>query len=88
MPKFMAGHTLPPGGFTREQLNQFTQAAQQDPSVRGYRSFANLSEGKAVCILEASNKKAVAAWFQKMGMPYEYITQLELEGDRGVIEEA
>jgi len=88
MPKFMGIHTMPPGGFTREQINQFAQAAQKDPTVKGYRSFANLSEGKAVCILEASNKEALAAWFEKMKMPYDSITQVELEGDRGVIEEA
>ncbi|MEE9192383.1 MAG: nickel-binding protein [Candidatus Aerophobetes bacterium] len=88
MPKFMGIHTMPPGGFTREQIDQFAQAAQQDPTVKGYRSFANLSEGKAVCILEAPNKDALAAWFEKMKMPYDSITQVELEGDRGVIEEA
>ncbi|HHT9126818.1 MAG TPA: DUF4242 domain-containing protein [Candidatus Brocadiia bacterium] len=88
MPKFISEHTFPPGGFTREQVNQFAQASQQDPVVRGYRSFVNLSEGKAFCILEAANKEAVAAWFQKMGMPYGSITQLELEGERGVIKKA
>lgn len=88
MPKFMGIHTLPPSDFTREQIDQFAQAAQQDPTVKGYRSFANLSEGKAVCILEAPNKDALAAWFEKMKMPYGSITQVELEGDRGVIEEA
>ena len=88
MAKFMGIHTLPPGGFTREQLSQFAQAGQQDPAVKGYRSFVNLSEGKAVCIMEASNKEAVSTWFQKMKMPYDSITQLELEGDRGAIEEA
>ncbi len=87
MPKFMSTHTMPPGGFTREQLNKFAQAAQQDPLVQGYRSFVNLSEGKATCIMETSNKEALAAWFQKMGMPYDSITRVELEGDRGVIEE-
>ncbi len=55
--------------------------------MKGYRSFINLSEGKAVCVLEALTKEAVAGWFQKMGMPYDNITQLELEGERGVIEE-
>ncbi len=88
MPKFISEHTLPPGGFTREQVNQFAQASQQDPEVRGYRSFINLSEGKAFCILEAPNKEAVAAWFQKMGMPYGNITEVELEGERGVIKKA
>ncbi len=87
MPKFMGIHTMPPGGFTREQLNQFAQAAQQDPVVRGYRSFVSLSEGKVVCIFEAPDKEALAAWFQKMGMPFDSITRVELEGDRGVIEE-
>ncbi len=55
MPKFMGIHTLPPGGFTHEQLNQFAQVAQQDATVRGHQSFANLSESRAVCILEAPN---------------------------------
>ena len=88
MPKFMGIHTLPPGGITREQLDQLAQAAQQDPTVSGYRSFINLSQGKAVCIFEAPDKEVLAAWFQKMGLPYDSITQLELEGDHGVIQEA
>ena len=88
MAKFMCTHTIPPGKFTAEQLRQFAQAAQQDPNVKGYRSFANLAEGKAVCVMEASNKDAVAAWFNKMGMPYETITKVELEGDRGSIQTA
>ncbi len=87
MPKFIGIHTLPPGGFTREQIDQFSQAAQEDPTVKGYRSFANLSEGKAVCILEAPDKETLATWFKKMKMPYDSITRVELEGDRGVIEE-
>ncbi len=68
-------------------LSQFAQAPQQDPTVRGYRSFANLSRRKVVCILEAPSKEDLAAWFQKMGLPYDSIIRLELEGDRGVIEE-
>ncbi len=42
--------------------------AQQDSVVRGYRSFVNLSEGKAVCVLEAPDMETVAAWFEKMKM--------------------
>lgn len=87
MPKFMSDHTFPAGGFTREQFDQLTQAAQQDSTVQGYRSFTNLSEGKAMCVFEAPDKEALADWFQKMGMPYGSITQLELEGDGGTIEE-
>ena len=88
MAKFMCTHTIPPGKFSADQLRQFAQAAQQDPTVKGYRSFANLAEGKAVCIMEAAGKDAIAAWFKKMGMPFDSITKVELEGDRGSIQTA
>jgi hypothetical protein len=88
MPKFMSSHTMPAGALRREQVNQLAQAAQNDPIVRPYRSFLNLSDGKVVCIMEAPSKDASAAWFQKMQMPCDYITPLELEGERGVVTEA
>ena len=69
MAKFMCTHTLPAGKFSPEQIRQFAQAAQQDPTVKGYRSFANLAEGKAVCVMEAPTKEAVATWFPKWGCP-------------------
>src|SRR4030095_13237074 len=77
MAKFMCTHTIPPGKFSADQLRQFSQAAQQDPNVKGYRSFANLAEGKAVCVMEAANRDTVAAWFNKMGMPFDSITKVE-----------
>ena len=88
MAKFMCTHTIPPGAFTVAQINQFAQAAQQDPNVKGYRSFANLAEGKAVCVMEGPSKDAIAAWFTKMGMPFDSITKVELEGDRGTVQAA
>lgn len=86
MPKFMAVHNMP--GATREMLNQMSQAAQNDPLIRGYRGFFNLTEGKMVCCFEAPDKESLASWFSKMNMPYESITKVELEGDRGNIQEA
>lgn len=88
MPKFMSSHTMPAGALQREQVNQLAQAAQNDPTVRPYRSFLNLSEGKVFCIMEAPDQQALAAWFQKMKMPCDYITPVELEGERGVVTEA
>jgi hypothetical protein len=88
MPKFLCLHTLPPKAFTRDQVNQFAEAAQHDPVVKGYRSFLNLTEGKAACVIEAPTKDAVASWFKKMGMPFDSITAVELEGDCGTIREA
>ena len=87
MPKFMGIHTLPPGGVSREQIDLLAQAAQNDPVVKGYRSFCSLAEGKAVCILEAPDKQAAADWFAKVGMPTDSITAVELEGERGTITE-
>ena len=88
MSKFMCTHTLPPGKFSADQLRQFAQAAQQDPSIKGYRSFTNLAEGKAVCVMEGPDKDAVAGWFKKMGMPVDSITRVELEGERGNVQAA
>jgi hypothetical protein len=88
MAKFMSTHTVPPGQFSADQLRQFAQAAQQDPAVKGYRSFANLAEGKVICVMEASGRTDVETWFKKMGLPFDSITKVELEGDRGDIESA
>jgi hypothetical protein len=88
MAKFMCTHTLPPGALTVAQVRQFAQAAQQDPAVKGYRSFVNLAEGKAICVMEASSKEVIAGWFKKMQMPCDSITQVELEGDRGAVQAA
>jgi hypothetical protein len=88
MPKFMSAHTMPPGALKREQVDQLAQAAQNDGTVRPYRSFLNLAEGKVVCVMEAPSKEALAAWFQKMSMPCDYITPVELEGERGTVKSA
>lgn len=88
MSKFMSTHTLPAGQLSADRLRQFAKAGQQDPDVRGYRSFTNLAEGKAVCVVEAADKDTVAAWFEKMGLPYDEITRVELEGERGTIQSA
>jgi hypothetical protein len=81
--QFMCTHTFDPGSITREQLDQFAQMAQRDKDVKGVQSFVNLSEGKAVCIMESQSKGSVKSFFDKMGMPYDSITAVEVVGDRG-----
>jgi hypothetical protein len=88
MLKFMSCHTLPAGALKREQVNQLGQAAQNDQTVRPYRSFLNLRDGKVCCIMEAPNKETLAAWFKKMQMPCDFIAPVELEGECGVIKDA
>lgn len=85
MPMFMSIHTLPPGGFTPERIAQIARAGQEDPIVRGYRSFHSLTEGRIVWLLEAPDKQAVMDWCAKMGLPLDGVTQLEMEGHVGVI---
>jgi uncharacterized protein DUF4242 len=88
MPKFMRSHSVPGGTLTREQINQIAQVAQNDPIVKPYRSFLNLTEGKIVCIMQAPDERSLATWFQKMQMPCDSITAVELEGDLGTVKEA
>lgn len=87
MRKYFSAHTVPPGVLSYELVCQVAEAGQQETEVRGYRSFFNLSEGKVWCIVEANDRETVAAWFDKMHIPYDSIDLLELEGDRGTIED-
>jgi hypothetical protein len=88
MPKFMSSHTLPAGALKREQVDQMATAARSDPVVEPHRSFLNLAEGKVLCVMEAPDTEALAGWFSKMQMPSDYITLVELEGERGCVKEA
>ncbi len=88
MPKFMSSHSVPAGAMKREQVDQMAQAAQNDTTVKPYRSFLNLAEGKVFCVMEAPNKETLTAWFKKMSMPCDSVTQVELEGERGTVQSA
>jgi hypothetical protein len=81
----MSSHSVPPGAIKREQVDQLADTARNDPVIRPYRSFLNLSEGKIVCVMEAPDKDTLAAWFQKMQLPCDSISSVELEGDRGTV---
>jgi hypothetical protein len=50
--------------------------------------FSQSSEGKIVCIIQAPDERALATWFQKMQMPCDSITAVELEGNLGTVKEA
>jgi hypothetical protein len=86
MAKFICTHTMK--GITRDQFCQVAAASQQDPTVKGLQSFANLTEGKIYCIWQAPEPQAIAAWFKKMNVPYDSITKIELEGAGGTVQAA
>jgi hypothetical protein len=83
MAKFICTHTMK--GVTRDQYSQVAAAAQQDPNVKGLQSFANLTEGKIYCVWQATNSEAIAAWFKKMNVPFDSITQVEVEAVGGAV---
>jgi hypothetical protein len=88
MPKFMSSHTVPAGAMRREQVDQLAAAAQNDSVIKPYRSFLNLSEGRVFCVMEAPDAEALSAWFKKMKMPCDFVTPVELEGERGAVKDA
>lgn len=73
----MCTHTVK--GLTRDRYAELAVASQKDSNVRCIHSYANLSEGKIFCVWEAPKKELVIAWFNKMDVPYDCITKLELE---------
>jgi hypothetical protein len=85
MSKYMTVHTFAVGLLTAERIEEIARAGQQDPTVRGYRSFHSLSEGRIVWLLEAPDRQSVLDWCTHQGLPLDSITQLELEGHVGVI---
>lgn len=87
MAKFMSSHTLPAGAMKRQQVDQLAEAAKSDPVIKPYRSFCNLAEGKIICVMEAPDMQSLAAWFEKMQVPCDHITPVELEGERGTVQD-
>ena len=83
MPRYMGLHSFPKNAFTYDQVCQLSAAAQSDAKVKGYRSFINPAEGKAVCIMDAPDKQAVVDWFRKMNMPTDTVIEVAIEGDCG-----
>ncbi len=85
VPLFMSIHTLPPGGFTAERIQEIAALGQNDPLVRGYRSFHSLAEGRIVWLLTAPDRRTVEEWCRKVGLPLDGVTELELEGFVGTV---
>jgi hypothetical protein len=85
MPKFLTSHTLPAGAMNRGHIDALAQAAQESPKVEPYRSFINVEQGRAICVMEAPDPLTLSAWFSRMRVPCDSITPLELESECGTI---
>jgi hypothetical protein len=85
MQQYLCIHTFTPGKLTREQVEQFAWATQQSEDVHGLRSYVNLTEGRAACIFESKDRGILQKFFEKMGMPVDSITPIEIEGEQGIM---
>lgn len=85
MPKFMCIHTMPPNSMTFQQVQELAERVRRDPVVEGHRSAGNLSEGRIVCILESPTKQDLVNFFRKNNMPFDSISEVEFEGEGGVV---
>ena len=84
--RYLVVHPLPVG-MTREDVINIQKSAQTDKDIRGYRSFLNLSEGKGFCVFDAPSKERLSEWLRKQDLAFDYITEVELEGEYGRIVE-
>jgi hypothetical protein len=87
MPRYMAIHTFPKGSLTYEDVTRVADASQRDEKVKGYRSFINTTEGRAVCILDAPDKESLEKWFRTMNLPTDVVCEVEVEGEGGKMKE-
>jgi hypothetical protein len=85
MQKYMCLHSLPAGGMAFKDICEIADSLQHESHLQGYRSFFNLTEGKALCVLEADDRDTLATWFHEKGIPFDYILPVELEGEHGTI---
>lgn len=83
MKRFMVLHTIAPGALSLEKIQAIEGAMRLEPEIRDYRSFMNLSEGQLVCLIDAPDADSLGAWFRQAGVPFDRITEVEIEGDHG-----
>jgi hypothetical protein len=84
MSRLICVPAVPPESVTRKQIGQVARAGRQDPVVKGCPS---LTEGEPVSTLDAPNKERLSSWLGKMKPPCDSISQMELPGERGRIQE-
>lgn len=83
MKRFLVLHKLPPEMLSLEKLKEMGSAMRDDPDVKGYRSFLNLTEGRGACVFEAPDADTLGKYLSSASLPYESILEVEIEGEGG-----
>ena len=81
--RFLCIHSLP-AGMSLEDLRHVSETMAKDSDVHGIRSFLNLSSGKGACIIEATSREKLEAFFKRNNLSYDEIIPIEVEGEHGV----
>jgi hypothetical protein len=83
MKRFLVFHKVPSEMLTPEKIKEMGSAMRDDPEIKGYRSFINATEGRGVCVFDAPDSDALGRWLSNLGLPYDSIMEVEIEGERG-----
>jgi hypothetical protein len=79
MPRYFALHTVGPNVVTREICEQAGAHAKAEEKIPSYRSFINMTEGHAACVIDAPSKEWLLAYFKTLNLPVNAIFEVEIE---------
>ncbi len=79
MPRYFALHTVGPNVVTREMVLQAGAHAKAEEKIPSYRSFINMTEGQAACVIDAPSKEWLLEYFKGLKLPVDVIFEVEIE---------
>ena len=87
MPRFIAMHTLGPNLITRDMVEDSAAHTKQQAEITCYRSFINMREGRAACVIDAPNRAWLENYFNSIKLPFDLLFEVEIESVDGVVQE-
>src|SRR4051794_37732650 len=79
MPRYFALHTVGPNVVDRKMVEASGTHAKEQKDIGCYRSFINMTEGHAACIIDAPSKKWLERYFKSINLPFELLCEVEIE---------
>jgi hypothetical protein len=87
MPRFIAIHTVGPNVVTRQVVEESAAHAKRQREITSYRSFINMTEGRAACIIDAPGRAWLENYFNSIQLPFDSIFEVEIESLDGHVQE-
>ncbi|HVT80962.1 MAG TPA: hypothetical protein VHM90_09915 [Phycisphaerae bacterium] len=79
MPRYFALHSIGPNVVTRQMVEDAGAHARLQNEIPGYRSFINMSEGHAACVIDAPSKEWLLEYFKSLNLPVNALFEIEIE---------